>query len=232
MLIYRPSLLVGCTNISQISYGKIMPSLKSKLCLLLFVTSLSVAQFAAVDGPVDSLWNFPYDELESQVPAVDSTIGDNQFLASPGSVSEGTLTSQDSNGCKPPQDHHPVKMRSKRDWCPNTFVDPRNAPPGQDPRPTSQTDSRPNANGSPKPNGQANRTPIKQPWWQKFINLGNEIEDPKPCKHYRPFAVCAPPFDSISALVNTPLIQFCRLCTFHVLGQAFKISKYSATKTE
>lgn len=194
-----------------------MPSLNSKLWLLLSVTALSVAQFAAVDGPADSLWNLPYDELESKVPAVDSTIGDNQFLTSPGSVSEGTLTIQDSE-CKPLPEDHPVKMRSKRDWCPNTFVDPKTAPPGQDPRPTSQTDSRPNANGSPKPNGQANRNPKKQSWWQKFINLGNEIQDPKPCKDYRSFAVCAPPFDNMDALFNIPLLEFCRLCMFHVLG--------------
>lgn len=190
-----------------------MPSLNSKLCLLLFLTALSIAQFAAVHGPDDSLWNLPYDELEAQVPVVDSTIGDNQFLTSPGSVSEGSLTTQDSNECRPSPEHHPVKMRSKRDWCPNTFVNPRTAPPGQDPRSTSQTDSRPNANGSPKPNGQANRKPKKQPWWQKFINLENEIQDPKPCKHYRPYAVCAPPFDDMYALFNIPLIPFCRLCT-------------------
>lgn len=218
MLFHRPSLLVGCTDISQIACGNIMPSLNSKLCLLLSITALSVAQFAAVDGPADSLRNLPYDELESNVPAVDSTIGDNQFLTSPGSVSEGTLTSQDSNECKPPPDHHPAKMRSKRDWCPNTFVDPKTTPPGQDPRPTSQTDSRSSANGSPKPNGQANRNPKKQPWWQKFIDLGNEIQDPKPCKHYRPFAVCAPPFDNMYALFSKPLLEFCRICMFHVLG--------------
>lgn len=214
MLIHPPSLLVGCANISQISCGNTMPSLNSKLCLLLFVTALSIAQFAAVDGPDDSLWSLPYDELETQVPAADSTIGDNQFLTSPGSVSEGSLTTDDSNEeCKPSPEHHPVKMRSKRDWCPNTFVDPRTPPPGQDPRSTSQTDSRPNANGNPKPNGPANRKPTKQPWWQKFINLGNEIQDPKPCKHYRPFAVCAPPFHNMYALFNIPLIPFCRLCT-------------------
>lgn len=222
MLIYSPSLLIGCTDISQISRGNIMPSLNSKLCFLLFVIALSFAQFAAPDGPADSLWNLPYDELETQIPAVDSTIGDNQFLTSPGSVSEGTLTTQDGNDCNHLPDQHPVKLRSKRDSCPNPFFDPRTAPPGQDPRSTSQTDSRPNTNGGPKPNDQANRKPQKQPWWQKFINLGNEIQDPKPCKHYRPFAVCVPPFDNMYGLLEIPLIQFCRLCMSHVLGLSFQ----------
>lgn len=217
MLIHRLSLLVGSTNFSQISSGKIMPSLISKLYLLLFVNALPVAQSAAVEGPADSLWNFPY-ELESQVAAVDFTIGDNQFLTSPDSDRPGTLTTQNSNDCKPPLNHHPIRMRSKRDWCPNSFVDVKSASPGLGTRPTSQTDGRPNVNGSPKPNGQTNRNPKKQPWWQKFINLGNEIQDRKPCKHYRPFAVCAPPFDNMYALFDIPLIQFCRLCEFHVLS--------------
>lgn len=222
MLIYTSSLLVGYTDISHISCGNLMPSLNSKLCLLLFVIALSVAQFAAADGPDDSLWNLPYDELETQFSAVDSTIADNQFLMSPGSVSEGTLTTQDISECNHPPDHHPFKLRSKRDWCRNPFFDPRTAPPGQDPRSTSQTDSSPNANSSPKPNDQANRKPKKQQWWQKFIDLGNEIHDPKPCKHYRPFAVCAPPFDNMYASFDIPLIQFCRICMSHVLGICFQ----------
>lgn len=221
MLIYPPSLLVGCTDNSQISCGNLMPSLNLKLFLLLFVIAISVAQFAASDGPADSLWNLPYDELETQVP-VDHTIGDNQFLTSPGSVSEGTLTTQDSNECNHPPDQHPVKLRSKRDWCPDPFFDPGTAPPGQDPSSASQTDSRPNANGSPKPNDQANRKPKKQPWWQKFMNLGNETQGSKPCKHYRPFAVCAPPFDNMYASFDISLIQFCRLCMSHVLGLSFQ----------
>lgn len=191
-----------------------MLSLFSKLCLLLFITALSVAQFA-VEGPAGNLWS---DELESQVPAVDPITGDNQSLTSPGSDSPGTLTTQESNECKPPPNGHPIRMRSKRDWCPTPFVDPKTASPGQDTRPTSQTDSRPNANGSPMPNGQTNRNPKEQPWWQKFINLGKEIRDPKPCKHYRPFAVCAPPFDNMYASFDIPLIQFCRFCKFHVLS--------------
>lgn len=218
MFIHQPSLLVGFTNISRISCGKIMPSLVLKLCLLIFVTALSVAQFAAAEGPADNLWNSPYHELESQVPAVHSTIGENHFLTSPRSDSPEALTTQKSNECKPTPNHDPIRMRSKRDRCPKPIVDHKIESPGQDTRPTSQTDSRPNANGSPEPNGQTTPNPRKQPWWQKFINLGNEIRDPKPCKHYRPFAVCAPPFNNMYTLFEIPLIQFCRLCTFHVLS--------------
>ena len=198
-------------NTPRISCVKIMSSLVSKLCFLLFGSALSVAQFTAVEGPADSLSAFPYDESEGQVLAPGSIIGDNQFLPSPSSESPGTLTTQSSNECKDPPNEHPIRM-------PNPFIDPKTASPGQDTRPTSQTDRSSDANGRPKPNGQINNNPEKRPWWQKFINLGNEIQDPKPCKHYRPFAVCAPPFTDMYTIFEIPLIQFCRICTFHVLS--------------
>lgn len=193
-------------NTSQILCGQIMSFLVSRLCLLLFGTALSVAQFAAVEGLANSLSTLPYDGLESQVLASDSIIGDNQFLTPPSGDSPGTLTIQSSSECKPPPDQHPTRMRSKRDWCPNSFVDTNTASLGQDTRPTSQTDRSSNASSHHK----------KQP--QKLTNLGNEIQDPKPCKHYRPFAVCAPPFTDMYTKFEIPLIEFCRLCTFHVLS--------------
>ena len=119
------------TNTSQILCGQIMSFLVSKLGLLLFGTALSVAQFAAVKGPADSLSTLPYDGLESQVLAYDSR------LPLPSGDSPGTLTTQSSSECKPPPNQHPIRMRSKRDWCPNSFVDPNTASPGQDTRPTS-----------------------------------------------------------------------------------------------
>lgn len=81
-------------NTSQILCGQIMSSLVSMLCLLLFGTTLSVAQFAAVEGLANSLSTLPYDGLESQVLASDSIIGDNQFLPPPSGDSPGTLTIQ------------------------------------------------------------------------------------------------------------------------------------------
>lgn len=160
-------------NPSQILCGQIMSFLVSRLCLLLFGTALSVAQFAAVEGLANSLSTLPYDGLESQVLASDSIIGDNQFLPPPSGDSPGTLTIQSSSECKPPPDQHPIRMRSKRDWCPNSFVDPNTASPGQDTRPTSQTDRSSNASSHPKTNGQINQNPKKQPWSQKLMNLGN-----------------------------------------------------------
>ncbi|MCJ1343510.1 hypothetical protein MMC31_001705 [Peltigera leucophlebia] len=194
-----------------------MPSLVSKLCLLLFGTALSVAQFTAIEGAADSLSTFPYDELDSsQVLGSDSMIGDNQFLPPPSSESPGTLTTQSSSECKPPPNQHSIKMRPKRDRCPNPFVVPNIVSPGQGALPTSQTDRGSNANG------QINRNPKKQLWWQEFINLGNEIQDPKPCKHYRPFAVCAPPFTDMYTIFEIPLIEFCRLCAFMSLAELSK----------
>lgn len=202
-----------------------MPSLVSKLSLLLFGTALSVAQSAAVEGPADSLSALHFDELDSsgsssssQVLDSGSIFGDNPFLmpssSSSSSNSPGTLSAQRSTGCDPapPPDQYPIKMRTKRDLCPIPLVNPNTASPGQGTKPTSKTDHTSNTNG------QVNRNPKKQPWWQKFINLGNEIQDPKPCKHYRPFAVCAPPFTDIYKIFEIPLIEFCRLCGFHVLS--------------
>lgn len=131
-----------------------MSILVSKPGLLIFGAAFSVVRFATVKGPADSLSTLPYDGLESPVLASDS------ILPFPSGESPGTLATQSSSECEHSPNQHPIRMRSKCGWCPNSFVDPNTALPGQDTRPTSQSD---HSSRRPKINGQINQNPKKQP---------------------------------------------------------------------